>query len=45
MPNMIQVIDTSEYKIVDTVPVPGIEQINNVYCIDQDVADRLLQMA
>ena len=45
VPNMIQVIDTSEYKIVDTVPVPGIEQINNVYCIDQDVADRLLQMA
>lgn len=44
VPNMVQVVDVKNYKIVETFKVPNIEQINNVYCLDADVAAKLLQM-
>jgi hypothetical protein len=44
VPNMVQVVDTEGYRIVDTIEVPNVEQINNVYCMDTDIASLLLQL-
>ena len=44
VPNMVQVVKAADYKIEETIMIPNIEQINNVYCIDNDVANKLLQM-
>lgn len=45
VPNMVQVFDTKNYKQVGSIKIPNIEQINNVYCLDRDVADALMQFS
>ncbi|MFI5171742.1 MAG: hypothetical protein ACHQFW_05090 [Chitinophagales bacterium] len=42
VPNMVQVISTGDYKIIGTIKIPNIEQINNVYCLRKEVAESLL---
>lgn len=42
VPNMVQVFSVPEYKLIDSIKIPNIEQINNVYCLQKDVADLLL---
>ncbi len=42
VPNMVQVISIPDYKLIGSVKIPNIEQINNVYCLQKDVADLLL---
>ncbi len=44
VPNMVQFISIPDYKIFHTVKIPDIEQINNVYCLQKDVADLLLKL-
>ncbi|HCK21006.1 MAG TPA: hypothetical protein DHW15_02240 [Bacteroidetes bacterium] len=44
IPNMVQVVDAGAYKVIDTVAVPNVEQINNVYCLDTAVATKLLEL-
>ncbi|MFN0275512.1 MAG: hypothetical protein ACKVPJ_07195 [Chitinophagales bacterium] len=42
VPNMVQVFSVSDYKLLGLIKIPNIEQINNVYCLQKDVADLLL---
>lgn len=42
VPNMVQVFAVNEYKQIGSIKIPNIEQINNVYCLQKDVADLLL---
>ena len=42
VPNMVQVISVPDYKLIGSVKIPNIEQINNVYCLQKEVADLLL---
>ena len=42
VPNMVQVFNTKDYKLIGSVKIPNVEQINNVYCLQKDVADLLL---
>lgn len=45
VPNMVQVFSIPDYKLLGSVKIPNIEQINNVYCLQKDVADLLLKFA
>ncbi len=42
VPNMVQVISVPDYKLIGSIKIPNIEQINNVYCLQKEVADLLL---
>lgn len=42
VPNMVQVFTVNEYKQIGSIKIPNIEQINNVYCLQKDVADLLM---
>lgn len=42
VPNMVQVFSIGDYKLLGSVKIPNIEQINNVYCLQKDVAELLL---
>lgn len=42
VPNMVQVFAVGEYKLLGSIKIPNIEQINNVYCMQKDVVDLLL---
>jgi len=42
VPNMVQVFTVKDYKLAGSIKIPSIEQINNVYCLQKDVADLLL---
>ncbi len=42
VPNMVQVISVADYKLIGSVKIPNIEQINNVYCLQKEVAELLL---
>jgi hypothetical protein len=43
VPNMVQVISVADYRVIGSIHIPNIEQINNVYCLQKDVADMLMQ--
>lgn len=45
VPNMVQVFRTSDYALLGSVQIPNIEQINNVYCLDKEVAEALMQFS
>ncbi|MEZ5014532.1 MAG: hypothetical protein R2794_09595 [Chitinophagales bacterium] len=45
VPNQVQVVSLSQYKIISSIAIPNIEQINNVYCLQRDVAELLLQFS
>ncbi len=45
VPNMVQVFSVPEYKLIGSVKIPSIEQINNVYCLQKDVAELLLNFS
>lgn len=42
VPNMVQVFSIQDYKLIGSINIPNIEQINNVYCLQKDVAELLL---
>ncbi len=42
VPNMVQVISIADYNTIGNIKIPNIEQINNVYCLNADIADLLL---
>lgn len=44
VPNMVQVFSVSDYKLLGSIKIPNIEQINNVYCIQKDVAELLMNL-
>lgn len=44
VPNMVQIVSIKDYKIIKSIKIPNVEQLNNVYCISQDVADALLAL-
>ena len=44
VPNMVQVFNINNYKLAGSIKIPNIEQINNVYCLSKEVADKLLQL-
>ena len=41
IPNMVQVFSVQNYKLLGSVKIPSIEQINNVYCLNREVAELL----
>jgi hypothetical protein len=45
IPNMVQVFDSRSYTELGCIQIPKVEQILNVYCLDRDVADKLLLLA
>ncbi len=44
VPNMVQVISLKDYSIKKSIKIPNVEQLNNVYCISQEVAEGLLAL-
>lgn len=44
VPNMVQIVSIKDYKIIKSIKIPYVEQLNNVYCISKDVADALLAL-
>ena len=42
VPNMVQVVSIADYKLIGSIKIPNIEQINNVYCLRKEVADMLM---
>ena len=45
VPNMVQVIRADTYQIAGTIRIPNVEQINNVYCLQKEVAELLLHFS
>ena len=45
VPNMVQVFDTKTYAELGSIRIPNVEQILNVYCLDREVADALMDFA
>lgn len=45
VPNMVQVFQINDYKLIGSIKIPNIEQINNVYCLDKAVADAFMQFS
>lgn len=45
VPNMVQVFSVPDYKLIGSIKIPSIEQINNVYCLQKDVAALLLNFS
>lgn len=43
VPNMVQVFSIPEYKMIGSILIPYIEQINNVYCLEEPVLEMLLR--
>lgn len=44
VPNMVQIISIQDYKIIKTIQIPHVEQLNNVYCIKGEIAEALLAL-
>lgn len=44
IPNLVQVVDTNSYRELGRITLDSIEQINNIYCIDNSVAHSLLEL-